>query len=248
MSKKNKKQEEVNQWFNVQQTCCVSCMHRNLCVYLLVCAGARACRCVTAECVRTSPPPPLSGWAAKEEDPRTRSQPITALGRCRLYRRRGSPETRSSPCLPLRKVRDVKNWHVHGHIYSKKSHMHYSGWPTLWPLTFTCRRQEERPGQGQAWDLLPLWLWAHHPCGVWCRHWRVHCTYPTITLCNVLDHICAILQAKIWVAAGIRKSLIIINNSFKLLTYKIAKTQRNGWTFGEIRFFSFLQRLRWQDL
>lgn len=120
MSKKNKKQEEVNQWFNVQQTCCVSCMHRNLCVYLLVCAGARACRCVTAECVRTSPPPPLSGWAAKEEDPRTRSQPITALGRCRLYRRRGSPETRSSPCLPLRKVRDVKNWHVHGHIYSKK--------------------------------------------------------------------------------------------------------------------------------
>lgn len=67
-------------------------------------AGAPVCRCVTAECVRTSPPPPLSGWAAKEEDPRTRSQPITARGRCHPYRRRGSPETRSSPCLPRRKV------------------------------------------------------------------------------------------------------------------------------------------------
>lgn len=157
----------MNKWFSVQQIYCVSCIHVSLCVSLLVLAGSSVCRCVTAECVRTSPPPPLSGWVAKEEDLRTHSQPITALGRCRLYRRRGSPETRLSPCLPLRKVRNVKNWHICGHIYSKK--------PTYWTLTFTCRWKEERPGQGQAWDLLPLWLWAHHTCGIWCCHWRVHC-------------------------------------------------------------------------
>lgn len=163
----------MNECFSVQQICCVSCMHRHLQVPLLVLAGARVCRCVTAECVRINPPPPLSGWAAKEEDPRTHSQPITALGRCRLYRRRGSPETRLSPCLPLRKVRGVKNWHISGHTYTCV---------VVNERTFTCRWKEERPGQGQAWDLLSLWLWAHHPCGVWCCHWGVHCKSGAVCL------------------------------------------------------------------
>lgn len=78
--------------------------------FLCICAGVRVCRCVTAECVRTSPPPPLSGWAAKEEEPRTPSQPITALDHCRMYQRRKSQETRSSQCLPMRKVSVWLTW------------------------------------------------------------------------------------------------------------------------------------------
>lgn len=80
-------------------------------------AGRGECRCVTAECVRISPPPPLSGWAAKEEESKTPNQLITTLGHFRLHQRRRSPETRSSLCLPLRKVRHEEDMHMSGHTH-----------------------------------------------------------------------------------------------------------------------------------